>query len=140
MGRRHVGKCPLRPRGRLLIASLALLPTAVFASGCSGGAAQDSSCAGEWELISFSSPTIDVQSDEFVQLEDLGLSMSLTLEPSGVLKLDSLGEVTTGSWAERDDGDMCRLEMGSQSLEALLEGDLLILDDGETRATLERTS
>ena len=109
-------------------------------SACSGPASSTSGCAGQWTLQSLSSPTVETQSGELELLGDRGLSISMAMAPSGALELNSLGEVTTGSWADVDGGQVCRLDLGAQQLEASLDGDLLTVDDGEIRAVFGRVS
>lgn len=136
MARHLVMARSLGPRDWLVFAAVG---AAVFLSGCSGSGPENSACEGQWQLVSFSSPTIEAQSEELEHLADQGQSVSLTLAHGGDLELISLEDTVAGSWSQSKD-DVCRLDLGSQRIDATLSQDMLTLSDDEVRMVFERAS
>ena len=97
-----------------------LLGSLVF-SGTALAAAED--FAGEWYL------TIMKLGAEEMNIADLGLEATLTINEDGTAKLDLMGEVEEASWSETDGGLVITVD--GEDTDAVIEDGTLILSEGE---------
>lgn len=105
--------------------------------GCSSAGGSDAhSCVGDWGLVSMSANGQSVGTEELVQLEEMGLTISLSAQEDGNATFVFLGEEETGTWVESSTG--CTFDFSGAALNAVVSDGQLVLEEEGQVVTFEK--
>lgn len=106
---------------------LAATAALALAGGCSSGANANTACVGEWTMVSLGE---EVTAEEMAMLEELGMSLDLTITEDGAVTLAMLDQSQEGTWEPASGG--CSIIFADQPpAEAkVTDGQLIMEQDG----------
>ena len=123
------------------VASVILgLVLALGLAGCSGGGTSSTSgdeFVGVWNLSSLTGDEVP-STDDLALLEEMGMSISLTLMEGGDAYFDFLDEVSEGTWVAKSSEEVL-LTLDGEKLTAKRDGDTLTIADDDVEMVFTKS-